>query len=105
MWIGLREYRWHELIVTLDREPGVKVLEQDTSWGRREISGMRDPLARNPQEIARALGIPPDQIVMSFKSYLSAEEPFVSQRARQQSLASRPVPVLHHSPEPFTTQP
>ncbi len=104
LWIGLREYRWHELIVTLDREPGVKVLEQDTSWGRREISGLRDPLARNPWEIARALGIPPDQIVMSFKSYLSAEEPFVSQRARQ-SQSFRPVQVMRHAPEPLTTKP
>ncbi|MDB5687992.1 MAG: OmpA/MotB [Rhizorhabdus sp.] len=96
-WIGLREYRWHELITTLDREPGVKVLEQDTSWGRREISGLRDPLARKPEDIARALGVAPDQVVMSFKSYLSAEEPFVSHRAQARQ-ASEVVPVIFHAP-------
>ncbi len=92
-WMALHEYRWHQLIATLDKEPGVKVLEQDTSWGRREISGLRDPLARNPQDIARALGLSPRDVAMDFKPFVSAEEPFISQR-RQGREAPLPVEIV-----------
>ncbi|MDB6140543.1 MAG: hypothetical protein JWO94_3615 [Verrucomicrobiaceae bacterium] len=81
MWIGVKEYRWRNLVMALDNEPGVKVLEHDTSWGRHEISGLRDPLARSPEELAQNLGISPNEIVMRFKSFVSADEPLVSRRA------------------------
>ena len=98
VWVGVKEYRWRNLVAALDNEPGLKVLEHDTSWGRREISGLRDPLARSPEEVARALGLSPDEIVMRFKSFVSADEPVVARRAVVRP-NSHGEPVIHRKQE------
>ena len=92
LWAGAKEYRWHRLVTALDNEPGLKVLKQDATWGRHEIDGLRDPLARPPEELARALGISPAEVVLHFKTYLSADEPFASWRAAAQP---HPVSIAH----------
>ena len=97
LWIGVKEYRWRNLVVALDNEPGLRVLERDTSWGRHEISGLRDPLARTPEEVASSLGIPPGEIVMHFKSFFSADEPLAARRAGPR-LNGQGMPVSHPNP-------
>lgn len=98
VWVGVKEYRWRNLVTALDNEPGLKVLEHDTSWGRREISGLRDPLARSPEEVARALGLSPNEIEMHFKAFVSADEPVASRRSGN-SPDTQGKPVIHRKQE------
>ncbi|MDB6119863.1 MAG: hypothetical protein JWO08_3644 [Verrucomicrobiaceae bacterium] len=104
LWAGVKEYRWRYLVMALDSEPGLKVLNHDNSWGRREISGLRDPLARPPEEVARALGLSPGEIVMHFKAFVSADEPLAARRAGARPSAS-PESVIHRKQSPAVSPP
>lgn len=76
-YYGKQERVWQDAVRALAEEPGLQIVGESTSWGRREIRGLRDPLARDPEEVLAHLGIEPDEVVLKFKSYLSAEEPFL----------------------------
>lgn len=102
--VAVKEYRWQRLLAVLEREPGLKVLDRDTTWGRREVSGLRDPLARAPEDLARAMGLSPGEVVMRFKTYLSADEPLASRRVLSAVSASG-MPVKLHKQEPPPARP
>ncbi len=99
--IAMKEYRWQRLLAVLEKEPGLKVLDQDTTWGRHEVSGLRDPMARPPEELARAMGLSPGEIVMRFKTYLSADEPLASRRVLSGlNMPGKPVSLPNPEPPP-----
>ena len=98
-WAGVQEYRWHMLVTALDNEPGLKVLRQDSTWGRHVIDGLRDPLARKPEELALALGISPQDVTLRFKAFICAEEPFATQRATADSPAPHRIQATSLAPQ------
>lgn len=79
-YYGKQERQWQNVVQNLSNEPGLQIVGETTSWGKREIRGLRDPLARDPVEILREAGIDPSEVVLKFKSYLSAEDPILQKR-------------------------
>jgi hypothetical protein len=55
-WMGLREYRWQQFVSALRSEPGIHVLQEERQWGRRTITGLRDPGAQDPAALASLHG-------------------------------------------------
>lgn len=84
-----QERAWQQAVRTFSEEPGFQIVGESTSWGKREIRGLRDPLARDPKVLLKQLGIDPSDVVLTFKAYVSAEEPFM--KARQ---AAGPRPIM-----------
>lgn len=76
---------WNTVIAELRAEPGLTVLEADTS-GERHIEGLRDPLARDPLTVVGAEAIRRLGISWHWKPYLSME-PALTQRRAQLLLA------------------
>jgi OOP family OmpA-OmpF porin len=76
-YYGKQERIWQDAVRALSEEPGLQIVGESSSWGRREIRGLRDPLARDPEEVLTNLGIDLGDVVLKFKGYLSAEEPFL----------------------------
>ena len=76
-YYGKQERVWQDAVRVLSEEPGLQIVGETTSWGRREIRGLRDPLARDPKEVLDSLGINTKDVVLKFKAYLSAEQPFL----------------------------
>lgn len=78
----LRAGKWDAFAGALRDEPGIEVIGSNRWEG---ITGLRDPLARDPAEIARASGIDPAKVNLDFKPYLSLHPGFVRQREAEQA--------------------
>lgn len=81
-WAGVAWYRGHldrarfaAFVAALRREPGYVVTEVDGF----AVRGLRDPLAREPGELAREQRVS-DLAAMDWQPFLALQEPFVRQR-------------------------
>ncbi|MFZ2137574.1 MAG: hypothetical protein WAV78_11715 [Xanthobacteraceae bacterium] len=96
---------WETYVARLRVEPGIAITEigkrnapelVDASGpGQRKwlISGLRDPLAVNPDQLLRELSIDPARVVSQWQPYQSLDPRFVLKRA-QQALAPPPTVTL-----------
>lgn len=67
----------------LDAAPGIVVGQVNRQSGGWRLSGLRDPLAADPEHILSAAGIGADQFKLEFESFVSLDEGLVVQRARR----------------------
>jgi OOP family OmpA-OmpF porin len=74
-----RETRYLE---ALRAEPGVVVLSASHSGGRLVVSGLRDPLARDPQTLVAASGLAPEDVTLAWTPYYALAPSVVVARAR-----------------------
>lgn len=85
--------KFERAIETLENEPGLVVLDAKRRWTRWEITGLRDPQARAPQNVLAAAGFVPRSLIGRWEPYLSLDSGVVVIRARQQ-LALLPATQL-----------
>ncbi|HXR86862.1 MAG TPA: hypothetical protein VN728_07830, partial [Stellaceae bacterium] len=71
---------WNAYVAQLRAEPGIVVAETGTQDGKWSVSGLRDPLAVDPQTVLRRTSLDPSQIVSRWTSYQSLEPAFVLRR-------------------------
>jgi outer membrane biosynthesis protein TonB len=101
---AVREHRWQKSLKVLVAEPGIHVVRESSAWGRREVTGFYDPLAREPEQVLASAGLNPEGIAFMFKPYFSAEPLFAL--ARQPTpTESRPVVISTPKPEESNPEP
>jgi OOP family OmpA-OmpF porin len=72
---------WNAILDELEHEPGFVIVQSDRG-GSRSIRGLRDPLARAPDEVIGSSRAREYGITWDLKPYLSTEPPLVLSRAR-----------------------
>jgi len=78
------QWRWNSYLERLENEPGVVVAETGKQGGKRFISGLRDPLAADPEAILRnETPIDPATVAARWEPYQALEPRFILARARQ----------------------
>jgi len=83
--------RWDGYVERLRNEPGIVVSEDGTREGKRFLSGLRDPLARDPNSVMQEFQINPTDVVSHWEPFQSLTPEFALSRAR--SLLSPPATV------------
>jgi OOP family OmpA-OmpF porin len=78
----LQDRTFDQYLEALKREPGIVVTDASRSGGRYSVAGLRDPLAVEPDEIARSVGLAAEILDSSWKSYASTDDPVVLRRAQ-----------------------
>ncbi len=73
---------WDTLHKALDDTPGLVVIDVSTHQGKRVFKVLRDPMARDPMQLALALGYHRGEIGFSTRAYQSVETPIVLKRAK-----------------------
>jgi outer membrane protein OmpA-like peptidoglycan-associated protein len=73
---------WRTYVEQLRVEPGIVVAELGKRDGKFVISGLRDPLAIDPQFLLRQIGINPDDVVSRWAPYEAMQPQFVIERLR-----------------------
>ena len=73
--------RWNRALDALRAEPGIVVVDADRSFGRWNISGMRDPAARDPRAVLAGIGIDAKELAGRWEGYLSLNPALVAARA------------------------
>ena len=82
LWIRAT-MRWSKALSALRAEPGIVVVDASRGFGGWNISGMRDPLSREPEAVLAAAGITPRSLEGKWEGYLSLDSTLVNARARQ----------------------
>lgn len=81
-WWLRDKWRWESSIERLRNEPGIIVTENGTRGGKYFLSGLRDPLARDPQAILRESKIDPGTVVTHWEAFQALTPEFVAARAK-----------------------
>ena len=85
-WFASSMYRrshWNEYIALLTSEPGVVVLEDTRGWSGYQVSGLLDPLARDPKRHLQAVDIDPNRVVHDWNPYYSTDPAIVEARVHK----------------------
>lgn len=83
--------RWDGYVEKLRNEPGIVVSENGRREGKRFLSGLRDPLARDPNLVMQEFQINPNDVISHWEPFQSLTSEFALSRAR--SLLSPPATV------------
>lgn len=75
-------WRWRDYVARLSAEPGLVVVSQEKSGGKYRVTGLRDPLAADPQRILQSTPIDPAAVVSRWEMFQSSHPDFVLERAR-----------------------
>lgn len=85
-WLALvirDEWQWNKYLDRLEAEPGILVTETGSRGRRFFLSGLRDPLAPDPEQLLRESGsLSPGKIYAKWQSYHSLHPDFVLQRVK-----------------------
>jgi outer membrane protein OmpA-like peptidoglycan-associated protein len=80
-YFSLRQARrWQEFVNTLRQEPGIVVTESGRRGGKYILSGLRDPLARDPAVLLKQAGFTASDVDFGWQSYMSMQPPFTGMR-------------------------
>ena len=75
--------RWDRALAALRAEPGIVVVDADRGFGNWDISGMRDPAARDARAVLAGIGITPKELTGRWEGYLSLNPALVAARAQR----------------------
>ncbi len=73
--------RWGDYINALKAEPGLVVVSEDRRWGTFYVTGLRDPLARDPAEMLKATSLAAEDVVSRWEHHQSGDARFITARA------------------------
>jgi outer membrane protein OmpA-like peptidoglycan-associated protein len=72
--------RWDKLLQRLRSEPGIVLTSAEESWGTYRLSGLRDPLSADPEELILASGVDPAKVRVHWEPYVSLHAKFKAER-------------------------
>jgi len=75
--------RWRSAVAAIEAEPGLVLVRAERDWGRWSLSGLRDPLARDPLTVLAALGVDSAAVHSRWEPFVSTDPPLALARARR----------------------
>jgi outer membrane protein OmpA-like peptidoglycan-associated protein len=75
--------RWNSYVERVKNEPGIVVTETGTRGGKYFITGLRDPLARDPAEFLPEASVAPEDVVGRWEPFQAMSPEFVLARANK----------------------
>jgi OmpA family len=82
IFVGVRaRARWDGYLDALRAEPGIVVVSADRQGGKYVVSGLRDPLARDPASLLASHQLSPGDVAGTWQLYQALEPQFLLARA------------------------
>ncbi len=82
----IKGFQWRAAIAELRAEPGIEIMNvRSVGLLKKQVTGLRDPLAPNPYKIFENHNIPPAQVDLKLAEYHSLNTPYGRQREEQRS--------------------
>jgi len=75
-----RHQNWQSYLTHLSAEPGIVVTAAGGFSNKYSLSGLRDPLAIDPVELARTYGLPVEKLRFNFETFYTIEPGILSRR-------------------------
>ena len=73
--------RWQDYVQLIKSEPGIVVTDAKKEGDSYVIRGLRDPLARQPEDILSTSSLTTKQVIHHFQPYQALSDEFILQRA------------------------
>lgn len=74
-------WRWQNYLARLQNEPGIVVTKADAGWFRHYTVGLRDPLARNPNDLLAESNLTEEDVEAHWEEYQALHSNFILPRA------------------------
>ena len=74
-------WHWQNYLVLLNDEPGVVVTRIGKESGKYFVSGLRDPLSKDPEEIRKQAGLSESKVITRWEPYQAIQPKFILARA------------------------
>lgn len=74
---------WNAYLERLDAEPGIVITDSDKKRGKYVISGLRDPLAADPEALREDSRLDAEYVVARWEPYQALDEIFVLKRIKR----------------------
>lgn len=81
-WVRDRQ-RWNSYIEKLRNEPGFVITDSGKQGGKYFVSGLRDPLSRDPTALLQGTGVEASSVVANWQSFQALSPQFVLARAQK----------------------
>lgn len=97
-WAGVwirDSLRWRTFVASLRKEEGIVVTHEERNGFRYSISGLRDPLSRDPAQLLQAAHISPTNVLFHWEPYHSLAPRFTAVRALAESKTRLEQQVIH----------
>lgn len=72
--------QWEDYLVQLQSQPGIVITATRRQDGKFQVTGLRDPVAADPQKVLKESGIDPANVVTNFAPYQGLEPELVLKR-------------------------
>ena len=82
-WLVHSSLRWRRVVGTLERAPGIVLIEADRSFGHWRLRGLYDADTADPQALLLESGVDPARVEANWQPYLSLDPRLVAERARR----------------------
>ena len=79
--VFMHHRQWRVLVSALDAEKGIVITSAERRGGRYYLSGLKDPLARDPREIIDASGINSKKVHTRWQPYRALDDAMILHRA------------------------
>lgn len=76
--------RWNQYLADLEAEPGIVVTEANRGWFSHSVSGLRDSLAAEPNEILKNSGYESNDLFQNWKAFHDVGDEISLKRAKKQ---------------------
>lgn len=83
--------QWRSMVSALEAETGIVITSAERRGGRYYLSGLKDPLARDPREIIDASGIDAQKVHARWQPYRALDDAMILRRARARLKPPRSV--------------
>ena len=78
-----RNHNWQSYLEHLSGVPGIVLTSSERTFGHYSVSGLRDPLTIDPDELARTYSLPADRLRSEWELYHSIQPSMLSRRLEQ----------------------
>lgn len=79
-FFAFSKYKFINFVNQVNSQPGIVVSSSSQWFGNGKVSGLRDPLSKDPRQLAMALGLNADKINFNFEPFESSIPEFVEYR-------------------------
>ncbi len=84
VWVEVRAGRiWKDYLEALSGSKGIVVISADKHGGKYSVSGLRDPLAEDPDKLVKAGGLDPAAVSGRWEPFQAMDPEFVMTRVRE----------------------
>jgi len=81
-YLAWQNMHWADYLNSIESEPGLVVIESHSNFGRYHLSGLRDPMATDPEDLLAASKVKPEKVSAHWQPFQSFDDELLLKRVK-----------------------